>query len=116
MLQQGKDKTDFRPRGANSSSSRGGKGGGDRYAGRGGSNQFNSNGMWLLWCDCCTLYEIHYVMLIVLHAFSFPQSLVVSMVNLLIRRKMELLLIQAFHLLHLVCLEITQVVNLHPTG
>ncbi|XP_062095388.1 uncharacterized protein LOC133801231 isoform X2 [Humulus lupulus] len=40
---ENKDTTDLRPRGTSSSSNRGGKGGGDRYSGRGGSSQFSSN-------------------------------------------------------------------------
>ncbi len=43
---QNKDTTDSRSRGANNASNRGGKGGADRYVGRGGSNQFTSTGMW----------------------------------------------------------------------
>ncbi|PON41739.1 GBF-interacting protein [Parasponia andersonii] len=40
---ENKDTTDLRPRGITSSSNRGGKVGGDRYAGRGGPNQFSFN-------------------------------------------------------------------------
>lgn len=40
---ESKDPTESRPRGTSSFSNRGGKGGGDRYAGRGGPNQFSSN-------------------------------------------------------------------------
>lgn len=50
-LHQNKDTTDSRSRGANNSSNRGGRGGAERYLGRGGSNQFSSNGMWLLLCN-----------------------------------------------------------------
>lgn len=48
-LLQSKDTTDLRPRGGtNNYTNRGSKGSGDRYAGRGGPNQFSSNGMGLL--------------------------------------------------------------------
>lgn len=39
---ENKDTPDLRPRGANSASSRGSKGGAERYVGRGGTNQFSS--------------------------------------------------------------------------
>lgn len=49
-LFQNKDTTDSRSRGANNSSSRGGRGGAERYVGRGSSIQLSSNGMWPLRC------------------------------------------------------------------
>ncbi|KAI4298215.1 hypothetical protein L6164_031801 [Bauhinia variegata] len=45
---ENKDTTDSRPRGTNNTSSRGGWVGTDRYAGRGGANQFNSGDSGLL--------------------------------------------------------------------
>ena len=106
----------MRPRGSNNSSSRGGKGGGDRYGARGGPNQFSSNGKCVqiinLAClvynyvgsDKCTNLQV------------FCQSRVLFMVNLHTRRKMERMLMRDHQLLHLLWLEITWVDDLPHTG
>lgn len=60
LLLQNKDTTDSvsRPRGTNYSSSRGGRAGTDRYAGRGSANQFSSSGMRVMgaFCHYCLLF------------------------------------------------------------
>lgn len=49
-LLQNKDTTDSRSRGASNTSSRGGRGGTDRYGVRGGAAYFSPNGMGTLLC------------------------------------------------------------------